>query len=910
MARKPKLAIIDAHALIHRAYHALPPMNSADGAPTNAVYGFTTMLLKMLTTLKPTHVVAAFDVKGPTFRHKEFPDYKAHRKPADDDLVVQFDVVRDVVRAFNIPIIESQGFEADDVIGTLVERIDGGVKKVVVTGDMDTLQLIDDDTVVFTLKSGMTNTISYTEELVHEKYGFGSDLVPDYKGLAGDASDNIPGVEGIGDKTARELVGQYGSIENIYKHLDEVSTRARNRLEGHKKDALFSRKLATIRRDVPIDFKLSDAELADFDASELREMFVRLGFKSLLGRIPKSSRGGAQPTLFEDKKKAKGNASRPLPDNYHLVEDEDDKKKLKGLLKKQKVIAFDTENDRLGAREYPIVGMSFAAKVGGKIEAWYVPVNRESLKEWRDILEDPKIGKTGHNLKYDLEVVRQSDINLSPIVFDTMLASYLLAPGARQHSLDVLAGEQLDHYCIPITSLIGEGKQQKAMSEVPLKDLAPYACEDADVSYRLYEVLAKKIKAEGLGRVMDELEVPLIPVLADMELAGVKVDAEELNELRQSVAGKISRREKKIWELAGREFNIRSTQQLRVVLYDYLSLPTDKIGRTQSGYSTAAAELKKLRDAHEIIPLLEQYRELTKLQSTYIETLPKLVDKETGRIHGSFNQTVAATGRLSSADPNLQNIPARTKLGQEIRAAFVAERGQRLVKADYSQLELRIVAHIAQDSKMIETFRAGEDIHTRTAAWVHGVEVEEVTSDQRRSAKALNFGVLYGMGPQSFAAQAGISLEEARSFIERYREQYSGVTEWIENTLRVAKETGFVATLLGRRRYVPELAASSPAVRAAAERAAFNFPIQGTAADILKAAMIELHALMLTKYPAAAMILSVHDELVCEVKSEAAEKLGRDMQKIMSSVMTLDVPLEVDVAVGKNWRDMDGVGNW
>ena len=914
MPKKKKLALIDAHALIHRAYHALPPMSTRDGQPTNAVFGFTTMLLKMFSTVKPTHVVAAFDMPGPTFRHKAFKEYKAHRGPADDELVSQFDVVRQVCQAFNIPILSQKGFEADDIIGTLVTKLDGDTSKVIITGDMDALQLVDDTTSVLAPKRGLNDTMLYKALEVQEKYGFGPEHVTDYKGLAGDNSDNIPGVEGIGDKTAKDLIAQYGGIEEIFKHLDELPKRAHTRLQGKKKEALFSRKLATIKKDMSLKFKLADAELEDFNADDVHQLFEELEFRSLMTKIPKSKHGSKQQSLFtagaSGQQPETGEAPK-LPDNYHLVESAEDKKALRERLAKEELIAFDTETEGLNPREDTIIGMSFAVprqsakREGGRLatEAWYVPVTRDEVPEWKNILENTKVGKVGHNVKYDLQVVQQSGVNLTPITADTMLASYLLAPSARQHGLDTLAVQELGHHMIPITQLIGTGKDQKKMSEVPLQQLAHYAAEDADITLQLHEALTPKIADEGLTRVLEELELPLVPVLAHMEQAGVKLDTKALTDVQQKTARRITTLQKKIWSEAGEEFNINSTQQLRVVLYDKLQLPTDDISKTQSGYSTAASELEKLRDKHPIIKLLEEYRELTKLQNTYIKPLPELVGSD-GRLHGSFNQTVAATGRLSSADPNLQNIPVRTEAGQQIRAAFIAERGHRLVKADYSQIDLRVAAHITQDQKMLEAFRAEQDFHAATAAWVYDVALDKVQPAQRRNAKTLNFGVLYGMGPLSFARAADVSVEEARSFIERYREQYQGLTAWIQQTIENAEDLGFVETLLGRRRYVPEIHSNAPAIRSAAERAAFNFPIQGTAADILKKAMIELYALLQKKYPAAKLVLSVHDELVCEVAQKDSEKLASDLKKVMEGVFSLDVPLTVDVAMGTNWRDL------
>ncbi len=905
--KKAKLALIDAHALIHRAYHALPPMSTRSGVPTNAVYGFALMFLKMLTTLKPTHVVAAFDMKGPTFRHREFKDYKAQRAKAPDELVSQFDLVREYLKAFNVPIVEKEGFEADDIIGTLVREVDGGISKVIVTGDLDTLQLVDKDTSVFTLKRGVSDTVLYTEAMVKERYGFDPDMIADYKGLRGDPSDNIPGVEGIGEKTAKELVAEYGKIEDIYKHLEELSARASKKLKGHKSEAVFSRKLATIRQEVKVDFDLDRAVMADYDVADVRELLQKLELKSLLQRLPGSTRDSQMTLLGKDKDKK-------LPSNYHPVIDKEGKEDLKKRLLREGLVAFDTETDGLGAREYPVVGMSFAVRVKGKsdgsskgIEAWYVPTGPGEIGSWKELLEGEGVNKVGHNMKYDMEVLAQSGVSLNPVKFDSMIASYLLHPGARQHSLDTLAVQELGHHPIPITQLIGEGKKQRRISEVSELELTRYACEDAELTLRLYEKLLPEIKREDLEGVLNDLELPLIPVLARMELAGVKLDKKKLVELARKIKKRLGFLAKKIWEEAGEEFNINSTQQLRKILYEKMKLPTDGIVRTQSGYSTAAAELKKLEEKHIIISFLEEYRELSKLYNTYIETLPELVKEETGRVYASFNQTITATGRLSSSDPNLQNIPVRTETGQKIREAFVAERGNVLVKADYSQIELRLVAHMSKDEKMLEAFRVGEDIHRSTAAWVYGIKLGEVTKKQRSEAKALNFGVLYGMGPQKFAREAGVSKEEARSFIEKYFEKYVGLSRYMEEILDLVREVGYVETLLGRKRYIPEINSRAPAVRAQAERAAINFPVQGTAADVLKKAMIVLYDKMQADFPEALMVLTVHDELVCEIKKENAEQLANTMKKCMEGVISLDVPLVAEVSIGKNWQNVKKV---
>jgi DNA polymerase-1 len=901
MAKRQKLAIIDAHALIHRAYHALPPMSTEDGVPTNAVYGFTSMLIKMLATIKPTHVIAAFDMKGPTFRHEEYADYKAHRKELENNLIVQFDIVREVVRAFDIPILEKKGFEADDIIGTIVHQLEEKIPIVVVTGDMDTLQLVSKTTSVFTLKKGISDTILYTPELVRGKYGFDPIYVPDYKGLAGDPSDNIKGVEGIGVKTAKDLVGTYGGLESIFEHTLELPKRAQTRILGHEDDAFFSRKLAIIRQDVPIDISLEDALFETYDEKKVRVVFQQLGFRSLISRLPKSQ-DGVQPTLG-----MKTSEKIELPEGYFIAQSKAEQLDLQKKLQSAPIIAFDTETDGLGGRTSPIIGMSFAMHGQEKIQAWYVPVDSISVLLWKDFLEDSSIKKTGHNLKYDMEVLEQSGIHLEGVVFDTMLASYLLSPGTRSYGMDNLAEEYLGYTPIPITDLIGEGKTQKSMKEVPLPELARYAAEDADVSLRLYDYFLPKIVEEKLLDVLTQIELPLLDVLVDIEMTGVAIDKKVLEKLDGKVTKRLLNIEQQIWSVSGTKFNIGSPKQLREILFEKLNLPTVGIKKTQSGYSTGADELEKLAGTHPIIALLGEYRELSKLKSTYLDALPPLIEEKTGRIYASFNQTVAATGRLSSSNPNLQNIPIRSSIGQEIRGAFVAKKGYVLVKADYSQLELRIAAHVAQDQKLIGAFKAGEDIHKSTAAWVFSVPLSEVTDHMRRQAKTLNFGVLYGMGPQSFARAAGVSVEEARSFIDRYQSQYAGITQSITTTVDGARTNGFVETMFGRKRYVPEIDSNNPAIRASAERAAFNFPIQGAEADILKKAMISLHAYICEKSSSSAIILTVHDELVCEVKEEEAKQFARNMKRIMEEVIVLDAPLIADIGIGSNWGDIQAV---
>ena len=902
MAKRQKLAVIDAHALIHRAYHALPLMSSPDGIPTNAVYGFTSMLLKMVATIKPTHVIAAFDMKGPTFRHEKYAEYKAHRKATPDDLIAQFDIVREVVRAFGIPILEKEGYEADDIIGTIVKTVHEKISIVVITGDADTLQLVNNTTSVFMPKKGIADTILYTPELVREKYGFDPIHIPDYKGLAGDNSDNIPGVAGIGDKTAKDLIGTYGALESIFENIDALSPRAQKLLRGHDQDAFFSRDLAIIHQEVPVNVDIEQAVFGDYKEKDIRDVFQKLGFRTLLSRLPKNE-FSFQPTLAMSSGK-----KIELPDGYALVEGLAEQQKLQKILCSADIVAFDTETDGLGGRISPIIGMSFAIRnKAGVMNAWYVPVSTQELASWKDFFEDSSIKKTGHNLKYDIEVLMQSDIEMKGIVFDSMLASYLLRPGMRNHGMDDLAQEKLSYTPIPITDLIGIGKAQKSMKDVPLVELARYAAEDADVSLRLYEVFVKEIRDEKLSDVLQDIELPLIEILAHIETTGIAIDTNVLKVLDKKVTQKIGTLEQQIWSQAGKQFNVGSPKQLRDILFQTLNLPTTGIKKTQSGYSTAADELEKLMGTHPIIELLSEYRELSKLKNTYLDALPPLIDEKTGRIYATFNQTVAATGRLSSTNPNLQNIPIRSDVGQEIRGAFIAREEFVLVKADYSQLELRIAAHIAQDKKMLQAFRDGEDIHRSTAAWVFSVPVDAVSDTMRRQAKTLNFGVLYGMGAQSFARTAHVSVEEARSFIDRYQVQYRGITTCIEKTINDAVTHGYVETLFGRKRYIPEIQSSNPAIRASAERAAFNFPIQGTEADIIKKAMITLYARIHEAFSTSSIVLTVHDELVCEVPREEAIQFAHEMKAIMENIITLDAPLVADIGLGENWGDIHAI---
>ncbi len=883
----------------------MPPLTNVKGEQVNAVYGFASSLLKAWKELKPTHIVATFDLKGPTFRDEMYKEYKATRVKAPDELYEQIPRVKEMVKSFNIPIYEQQGFEADDVIGTITKEAKG-VEKVILTGDMDTMQLVDEHTKVFTMRKGLSDTALYDSAGVKERYGLRPDQIIDYKALRGDAADNIPGVKGIGEKTATELLQNFDTLEDLYTALADNTRKSqairgliREKLLSHKTDAFLSKKLATIKRDVPIDFDVNTAAIKHYDRSKVVSMFQDLNFKSLLTKLPEiDAKTGKQAAMRFD-------LSAPAPKKeghkYTLVNDEATWGKFIGELGRKSEFAVDTETTGLDPWRAKLLGLSFSWEAG---EGWYVVAKPEWLKTLKPILEDEKTEKYGHNMKFDAAVLAMSDIRLNPMSFDSMLASYLLNPGTRQHSLDALAFTEFGYEMMPIQALIGpKGKKQLSMADVPLEKLSWYSSEDADFTWRLVERLRPKLEAADVSGVFESMEMPLVRVLTDMELAGIKIDTEFLAAMSKRIRGDLKKIESKIYELAGHEFNINSPLQLKEVLFETLKISTAGLGKTKTGVSTAADELEKMKDRHPIIPLISQQRELAKLLSTYIDALPELVNEKTGRVHTSFNQAVAATGRLSSSDPNLQNIPIRTELGAEIRKAFIAERGFRLLSADYSQIELRIVASMAKDEAMMESFRKGEDIHARTAANINGVPLDKVTHQMRRAAKAVNFGIIYGLGYVGLAQGEGISRQQAKEFIDKYFAIHQNIKTWIDNTKKLAHEKGYVETLFGRRRYFSEINSSNGMLAASAERQAINAPIQGTAADLMKMAMIKVHAELPKISPQARLLLQVHDELVVEAPVDDVERVSKFLQKTMDSVYTLNVPIEVEVGVGKNWGE-------
>ncbi|MBI4253058.1 DNA polymerase I [Candidatus Uhrbacteria bacterium] len=918
-----RFMIIDGNALLHRAWHALPPLTTQKGEVVNAVYGFTQILMKALKELEPAYCVVAFDKKGPTFRHEQYKAYKATRVKQPQELYDQIDRIKQILHGFGIPIFEKDGFEADDIIATLARRMahdHPDTETVIVTGDMDTLQLVDDHTKVYTLKKSIVETTIFDEAAVRERY---DGLMPRdltlYKALRGDPSDNIPGVKGIGEKTAIELVKQFPSREALEDAVQQgdptIKAKVHSLLKVHAEDFAMSYALVQLRYDVPIDFDIEASALKAPHGDVLIPLFQELEFRTLIPRLQSAFAQG-----FE-KMGSGTNSLRKLSQtpfsHYQLL---DTTEKIDAFLKTLSGVrhfAVDTETTSLNALRAELVGVSFSFEDG---TAFFLPwklaskTHRGALKA---ILDDFGVKKTGHNIKYDLHVLHNVGIELSGIEMDTMVGAYVENPGGRAYSLDAMSFQEFGHQKISIELLIGKGKQQISMADVPLEQLSEYACEDADYTWRLRSRVMEKLKTENLLSVCEKFEIPLIPILARMERRGVKIDVDFLNTLSAKLHKELSGLVKNIHALAGEEFNINSPIQLKKVLFETLAINAPKLKKGKTGISTAASELEKMRGLHPIIDEILEYRERAKLANTYVDALPKLIDVTTGRVHTSFNQTIAATGRLSSSDPNFQNIPIRTEMGREIRKSIVAQEGYILLAADYSQLELRIVASFAKDEAMLSAFREGKDIHAMTASAVQGVDIKDVTPQMRRAAKEVNFGIIYGMGPHGLARSTGISQDEARDFIDRYFSVYPGIAEYMDRTLVEARKAGYVETMFGRRRYIPELSSGMFQVRAAAERAAINMPIQGTGADIIKLAMIEIEKHFTNWIPRQSraswppagmtkggMILQVHDELVFEIPKGMEQELASLIKKEMESVVALAAPLVADVKVGANWGDM------
>ena len=921
-----KLVLIDGHALAYRAFFALPveAFSTKSGEPTNATYGFIrTVMDIMLAADPPEYLAVSFDV-GKTFRDEIFSEYKGTREKMPDELRIQIDRIREVVAAFNIPILELPGYEADDVLGTVANQAkDFDLPVHIVTGDRDLLQLVDDNTAVELPPGRYQQQPSiYDEQAVVDKLGVRPNQVVDYKAMVGDSSDNIPGVKGVGQKTAEKLLAEYDTLNGIYDHIDDLKGAVRSRLENGKEDAYLSYKLAMIITDAPITLDIEACITQEYETANVLELFRELEFRSLTNRISE--------TLDEIPE-----FTTHVPTEVVVVRTMAQLSELEEVLASSKEISFDVETTGLDERTAQLVGicLSVETPVGYYIPLGHLKGDAQKdagqmnlfsgeavlapdqlplyvvLDSLRPFLTNPSIGKTAHNAKYDYAILEKYGLPVEPLSFDTMIAEWLTDPASKHLGLKDLAFHRLGIEMTAITKLIGKGRSQKTFAEVAIDDAAPYGAADADMTLRLAEALRPEIEQKGQELLLNDIEMPLIPVLAAMEKEGVGIDVEFFRRMSKEMVGRIAELEKQIFDIAGEPFNINSTQQLSDVLFKKLDLPHEGLRKTKSGhYSTAADVLVGLSadDETGMIDAIVSFRELGKLKSTYVDALPKMVNPDTGRIHTSYHQTGAITGRLASSNPNLQNIPIRTEVGQQIRKGFVARQGCFFLAADYSQVELRVLAHISRDEALMRAFQEDQDIHRTTAAAVYGIPVDEVSYNQRRFAKAVNFGLIYGMGAFRLARDSDLTRAEAEEYIQAYFEQFPGINDYLEATKLQARQEGYVATLLGRRRYFPIFKVTSRVNRQfemRAEREAVNHRIQGTAADILKIAMIHLHNRLLADFQAK-ILLQVHDELVLEVPEDELEEVRSLVVDTMSNAYPLDVPLKVDTSSGRNWLEL------
>ncbi len=899
---KKKLVLIDSNALMHRAYHAIPPLTDKNGQVVNAVYGFTALLLKIMKDFSPDYIACTFDLAAPTFRHNEYEDYKAKRVKAPEEFYTQIPKIKEIIGAFGFPIYALEGFEADDIIGTIAHeapKIFGALPHeiIILTGDLDTLQLVNGSVKVFTFKKGISDTVLYDEAAVKERYNLSAAQMVDFKGLRGDPSDNIPGVRGIGEKTAIKLLEDFGSIDYIYAHLDEVKAKVKpavfKKLEESKEQAIFSKYLATIRLDAPINFDLETARVKNYDRAKIIKLFQELNFFSLIKRLnePKDLL-----TYGQNQSVAGGESEKPVEKitkrEVKNIGSEEEIKEMVEKIRKQESFSFDIKFEFKDFK-YSILTLGIAINTN----VWEINMAGlvgDSLKEIKNIFEDRELKKIGHDIKMSIKVFRYLDIKLENYEFDTMIGAYLLNPGKRDYGLEKIVFEYMGTEPASGGSAEG-GKDGEGIGLRAVEILA------------LSGVLKKNLEAKKNTDLAEKIEFPLINILAEMEIKGAKIDTERLESMALKIAARIDKLKKEIYALAGEEFNINSTRELAKILFEKLEIPANGVKKTKTDYSTAADTLSHIKELHPIVKFIIQYRELSKINSTYAEALPKLVNPRTGRIHTTFNQALTATGRLSSSDPNFQNIPIKTEIGNEIRMAFVppAEDWE-LLSFDYSQIELRIVASMANDRKMLGIFSDGGDIHRQTAAEVYEVAPDKVMDKMRSEAKALNFGIIYGMSVHGFAEATGVSREEARVFIEKYLLKFSGIDRFRGELMAEAKAKGYAQTIFGRRRLLPELKSPNFQVRAAAERMAINMPIQGTAADIIKLAMIAVDK----KYGAEKdinLILQVHDELVFEVQKEKSDIYAKEIKSIMENVYMFKVPLVVSASRGENWGEMSAV---
>lgn len=922
------LVLVDGSSYLYRAFHAFPPLTNSAGEPTGAMYGVLNMLKSLISQVQPSHIAVVFDAKGKTFRDEMFEQYKSHRPPMPDDLRKQIQPLHDIIRALGIPLLVIEGVEADDVIGTLAVAASKANQKVLIsTGDKDMAQLVDDNIMLI---NTMNNTL-LDRDAVIEKYGIPPELIIDYLALMGDSADNIPGVAGVGEKTALGLLQGIGSMAEIYANLDKVAElpirgakKLGDKLLAEKEMADLSYRLATIKTDVALDITPEQLTLGASNNDQLTEYFGRYEFKRWLNEVMNGAdsitNNNEQPTKINHYQAtpalAQDNSDEALPaiqidrSRYETLLTEADLNRWVEKLNQAKLFALDTETDNLDYMAANLVGISFALENG---EAAYLPLQLDylgspktlekttALTLLKQVLENPAIQKVGQNFKYDLTIFARNGIDVQGVAFDTMLESYVLNSTGR-HNMDDLAKRYLGHQTISFEEIAGKGKNQLTFNQIPLEKAAEYAAEDADVTMKLQQVLWEKLSKEpSLEKLFKEMELPLLGVLSRMERRGVLIDSDALFLQSNEIANRLSELEEQAYVLAGQSFNLASTKQLQEILFDKLGLPV--IQKTPKGApSTNEEVLEELAFSHELPKVLVEHRGLSKLKSTYTDKLPQMVNPQTGRVHTSYHQAVTATGRLSSSDPNLQNIPIRNEEGRRIRQAFIAREGFTVVAADYSQIELRIMAHLSQGKGLINAFTQGKDIHRSTAAEIFGVALDEVTSEQRRNAKAINFGLIYGMSAFGLSRQLGIGRADAQSYMDLYFKRYPGVQTFMHDIREKAKAQGYVETLFGRRLYLPDINSSNGMRRKAAERVAINAPMQGTAADIIKRAMIQLDQ-KLQNDPDIAMIMQVHDELVFEVRSEKVAFYSELIKIQMESAADLVVPLIVEVGQGTNWDE-------
>ena len=902
----PPVVLVDGSSYLFRAYHALPPLTTSKDHPTGAIKGVISMLRRLEQDFPGSKMVVVFDAKGKTFRHDLYEEYKANRPPMPEDLACQIEPIHEIVKAMGLPLLTVTGVEADDVIGTLAnEATSKGIDVVVSTGDKDMAQLVSDHV---TLINTMTETRMDRDGVV-EKFGVTPEQIVDYLALVGDKVDNIPGVNKCGPKTAVKWLQSYDNLDNVIEHADEIKGKIGEYLRDATETLPLSRELATIRTDVELDFGLEDLKLREQDDQQLLELFREYEFRSWIAE------------LEEDESSSSSNAragdETPKPEtgekDYSIITDQKELDQWLERLGAAELFAFDTETTSLRYMDAEIVGVSFAVKPG---EAAYVPLGHDYmgapeqldrdqvLDQLKPLLENPDLAKVGQNLKYDKNVLANHGITLEGIAEDTMLESYVLNSVATRHDMDSLAMYYLGEKTTSFESIAGKGAKQLTFNQIDLEKAAPYAAEDADITLRLHQTLRPKLKETGkLAVVYEDIDLPLVPVLSRMEQRGTLISASTLRQHSQELAERMAELEKEAHEVAGETFNLGSTKQLQAIFYDKMGLPVIK--KTPKGApSTAEPVLQELAHEHELPRLILEHRSLSKLKSTYTDTLPELIHHRTGRVHTSYHQAVTATGRLSSSEPNLQNIPIRSEQGRRIRQAFIAPEGYKLVAADYSQIELRIMAHLSGDKGLLKAFEKGEDIHKATASEVFGVSLDDVSSDQRRSAKAINFGLIYGMSAFGLSRQLDVERKLAQEYIDRYFERYPGVLKYMDNIRKQAHDDGFVETLFGRRLYLPEINARNKQLQQAAERTAINAPMQGTAADIIKRAMVDVENWLLKEHAdEARMTMQVHDELILEVKESALDEIRSGLEKRMSAAAELDVPLLVEAGVGDNWDE-------